>query len=212
MEQIHLTAKRREISKGAAKRLLREARVPGILYGHDVENEALHFEALELQRILAQAGTSQLIQLQIEGAPTLRPVLPREVQRHIFTGAPIHVDLLAVSMTEKLTAQVSITLVGQPEAVARGMGMLLQGANSVEIECLPGDLIPTLEVDVSGIELNSALYVSDLRVPPGITILTDPQELVAQVVYEAAPEVEEEAFAAPAEVEVVRKGKVEEEE
>jgi len=211
MEQIQLTAKRREISKGAAKRLLREARVPGILYGHAVENEALHFEALELQRILAQAGTSQLIQLQIEGAPTLRPVLPREVQRHIFTGEPIHVDLLAVSMTEKLTAQMSITLVGQPVAVGRGMGMLLQGANAIEIECFPGDLIPTLEVDVSGIELNSALYVSDLRVPPGITILTDPQELVAQVVYEAAPEVEEEAFAAQGEVEVVRKGKVEEE-
>ncbi len=184
METITLTATQRRPQKGAAKRLRRQGFVPAVLYGHKFKNMPLQIEALPLRRALAQAGTSQLIQLKVKGVRNPYPVLVREVQRDMFTGDPIHVDLLAVSMTEKVTAEVSITLVGEPQAVSSGAGILQQGISSVEIECLPGDLVPTIEVDVSGLELNSALYVSDLPIPPGATILTDPQEMIAQVIYE----------------------------
>ena len=216
MEQIELAAARRTVTKNAAKRLRREGRVPGILYGHAVENVPLEFEALTLKRTLAKAGASQLIQLRIDAASSTQPVLAREIQRDVLSGDPTHVDVLAVSMTEKITAEVTLTLIGEPAAVATGEGLLLQGTNTVEIECLPGDLIPTLEVDVTDLELNSALYVSDVRVPDNISILSDPQELVAQVVYEEVEEVEEEEeelfVEEQPEVEVIGRGKAEEEE
>jgi large subunit ribosomal protein L25 len=215
MEEIKLAVTRRTIAKGAAKRLRRQGLVPGILYGHGAENVPLQIEALLLDRILSEAGSSRLIQLQIDDRPTTQPVLAREIQRDVLTGKPIHVDFLAIRMTEKITAEVAITLVGEPEAVSQGVGILLQGANTIEIECLPSRLLPVLEVDVSDLEINSAIYVTDLRVPTGIAILSEPQEMVAQVVYERLPEEEEEEeellVEVPAEVEVISKGKAEEE-
>jgi large subunit ribosomal protein L25 len=231
MEQIELVVTRRKVAKGAAKRLRRQGLVPGILYGHGFESVPLQVASLELSRTLAQAGSSQLIQLRIaaavgdlaeqavgdlaeqgaaDDAPS-QPVLAREIQRDVLTSEPIHVDFLAVSMTDKITAEVAITLVGEPEPVAQGIGILLQGINSIEIECLPGDLIPFLEVDVSDLDFDTAVYVSDLRVPTAVIILSDPQEMVAQVVHEELPEEveEEELFEEePAKVEVISRGRV----
>lgn len=214
MERITLAATHRQVAKKAAKRLRQEGFVPGILYGSGVGSIPLKFDALTLQRILTHAGTSQLIYLAVDDEKP-KPVLAREVQRDVLSGEPTHVDFLAVSMTETITAEVSINLVGEPEVVERGEGILLQGTNAIEIECLPGDLIPYLEVDVSGLDFNTAIYVEDLTVPANVAILTDPQELVAQVVPERRPEEEAEevpVFEEPQEVEVVTRGRAEEEE
>ena len=218
MEKIELVTGRRKVAKGAAKRLRSEGIVPGVLYGHGVENIPLKIQALTLNRILSEAGSSQLIHLRIDDSPTTQPVLAREIQRDVLTGKPIHVDFLAVSMTEKITAQVALTLVGEPQPVAQGEGMLLHGAGEIEIECLPGDLIPSLEVDISDLDFDTAIYVGDLQVPANITILSDPQEMIAQLSYEqmavAVEEEEEELLfeEEPTEVEVISKGKPEEEE
>jgi large subunit ribosomal protein L25 len=217
MEQIGLTAQSRTVEKRGAKRLRRQGKVPGMLYGRGVGNVPLSMEAIELKRILHEAGASQLIELRIDEASTTQPVLAREIQRDVLSGEAIHVDFYAVSMTEKITAEVTIALVGEPAAVATAHGILLQGANSILIECLPGDLIPSLEVDVSGLELNSAIYVGDLELPANIEVLADPQELVAQVVHERLEEEEEELeeeliLEEPAEVEVIGRGREEEEE
>jgi hypothetical protein len=88
--------------------------------------------------------------------------------------------------------------------------MLLQGLDEIEIECLPGDLIEAIEVDLSGLEeMDQAIYVKDLRLPPTIDLLTDTEELVAKVTWAAAEEVEEEEVVPvmPEEVEVIAKGK-----
>jgi large subunit ribosomal protein L25 len=217
MERIELAAARRELEKRAAKRLRQEGKVPGMLYGHGVGNVPLQMVALDLKRTLSQAGASQLIHLRIDDGPKTQPVLAREIQRDVFSGDPIHVDFLAVSMTERITAEVTITLVGEPEVARTGTGILLQGANVIEIECLPGDLIPALEVDVSDLDYDTALLVEDLRVPDNVTILSDPQEMVAQVVREALEVEEEEEEEAllmeePTEVEVISRGKAAEEE
>jgi large subunit ribosomal protein L25 len=94
--------------------------------------------------------------------------------------------------------------------------MLLQGADSVEVECLPGDLIHSIEVDISDLEIDDAIYVRDLQVPDNVAILTDGEELVVKVQYLYIPEEEEEVEewleVAPEEVEVIAKGKEEVEE
>jgi large subunit ribosomal protein L25 len=121
-------------------------------------------------------------------------------------------------MTEKITADVTVNLVGEPVSVTAGEGVLLQGANTLQIECLPSDLIRSLVVDVSELEFNSALYVADLEIPANITILADPEDLVAQVVPERLEEEEEELEEEvlfeeePAEVEVITAARDEEDE
>ena len=216
MERIELNAKSRVVEKRAARQLRREGKIPGIVYGSDTDNTPVQFDSLTLRRILSQAGASQLIHLRIDDSAKSQPVLAREIQRDIFTGYPTHVDLLAVSMTERITAEVIINLVGEIADDVAGVGVLLQGTNTIEIECLPGDLIPYLEVDISGLELNTALYVSDLNVAQEITILSDPQELIAQVVPERLQDEEEEEedlFAEEdADVEVIGRERDEDEE
>ncbi len=132
----------------------------------------------------------------------------RDVQRDPITSELRHVDFYQVVMTEKVRAEVRIVLTGQPLAVQRKEAMLLYGADSVEVECLPGDLIHSVEVDLSSLGIDDAIYVRDLQVPDNVTILTDGEELVARVQRLRLAEVEEvEEEAAPEEVEVIAKGK-----
>jgi large subunit ribosomal protein L25 len=139
--------------------------------------------------------------------------LVSEVQRDSLTNDIYHVDFYQVVMTETVKAEVNLILIGEPVAVQQKEFMLLQGADSVEIECLPGDLIHSIEVDLSPlVEVDDAIHVKDLQVPENIAILTDGDELVAKIQYLYIPEEEEEEVeewieVAPEEVEVIAKGK-----
>lgn len=211
MEPIELRAEKRTITGKRVKGLRREGLIPAILYGPKTEPIPIQCPERELQRVLAKAGGTNLISLRIDGAGSPRVALVREVQRDPITNALRHVDFYQVVMTEKVRAEVNITFIGQPLPVQQKVAMLLQGTDSVEIECLPGDLIHSIEVDLSHLGMDDAIYVKDLRVPDTITILTDGDELVAKLQRLRLAEVEEEVEMAPAEVEVIAKGKAEEE-
>jgi len=165
---------------------------------------------------LAWAGGTNLIALKLGDAGKPKMTLVSEVQRDSITNELYHVDFYQVVMTEKVTAEVNIVFVGEPSAVQQRDVMLLQGADSVEIECLPGDLIHSIEVDLSHLEIDDAIYVKDLQVPDNVAILTEGEELVAKVQYLYIPEEEEEVEewveVAPEGVEVIAKGKEEVEE
>jgi large subunit ribosomal protein L25 len=216
MERLEITAKRRTTAKGVSKKIRQEGDVPGVLYGHNIENEFFQVNALDFKRLLSKGGDSQLVYLKLEDTVEARPILVREIQRDVLTGAPIHVDFLSVSMTERITSAVGINVVGEAEPVTTGLGLLLQGANTVDVECLPSDLPPSIEVDISDLQINEALYISDLIAPHGVTIVSDPQEMVVQIVHEALPEEEEEEEAeesfieASPEVEVITRSRDEE--
>lgn len=213
MEQIELKTQKRTVLGKKVKNLRREGLIPAVLYGHETESLPLQVEERELNRVLAQAGGHQLIALKIGRARKLRMALARDVQWDVISGKPLHIDFYAVVMTEKVTTEVPLVLVGKaPAAEAAGV-MVLQGLDEIEIECLPGDLIGAIEVDLSGLEeIDQAIYVKDLQVPPAVEILTDAEEMVAKVGWAAAEEVEEEVVPVePEEVEVIVKGKEEEE-
>jgi large subunit ribosomal protein L25 len=216
MEQFELRAEKRTIIGRRVKGLRREGVVPAVLYGPKTEPIPIQCGERELQRILARAGGTNLISLKIGRARKPKMALAREVQRDVITNEVYHVDFYQVVMTEKVHAEVNITLTGEPPAVQQKEFMLLQGTDSVEIECLPGDLIHSIEVDLSSLEIDDAIYVKDLQVPDNITILTDGEELVAKVQHlrvEEEEEVEEEVLEmAPEEVEVIAKGTEVEEE
>jgi large subunit ribosomal protein L25 len=161
--------------------------------------------------VVAKAGRNRLIKLTVEnGAPRL--VLTRQVQREPISRKILHVDFQEVSMTEKISTDVPLVLVGTSPVVTRGDGLLIHGLVSVLIRVLPGDLIPSIEVDVSGLEiLNQSLFVKDLKVGDKIEILTSPEEMIAKVVPAVEEVIAAEAPVATTEVEVIKKGKIEEE-
>jgi large subunit ribosomal protein L25 len=151
----------------------------------------------------------------VEGRPGPLMALAREIQREPITGSLYHVDFMAVSMTEKIKVQVQVILVGESPAVQRGEGVLVHALNSVEIQCLPGDLMDAIRVDVSTLDkVDAQVAVKDLKVSEGIEILAGPDEMVVRVTPVREEKVEEVvpvAAEAVAEVEVIEKGKKEEE-
>lgn len=215
MEKIELQAEPRTIRGKKVKTLRRQGLVPGVLYGHRNEPMLLQMKAPELSRVLARTGGNRLITLTVGGSKDTHMALAREVQRDVITGNPLHVDFYEVTMTEKIRVEVPIVLVGESPAVERGDGMLLHMLDSIEIECLPGDLLNTIQVDVSALdEVDQAIYIRDLKVPPSVTFLSDSDEMIVKVEYAKAEEEEEEEVLEeiPAEVEVISERKAEEEE
>ncbi|HEY64925.1 MAG TPA: 50S ribosomal protein L25 [Caldilineae bacterium] len=217
MTDLALKAQRRSITGRKVKRLRAQGLIPAIVYGADKPPEPIQIRVQDMERILRQAGFTQLITLQIEdgNGTTSDAVLVREVQRHPIRRSLLHVDFYRVTMTEKLQAEVPIHLVGESPAVAQG-AILVQNLNTVEVECLPADIPSSIEVDISRLtEPGQSILVSDLSVPEGVEILSDPEEVVVSVLFsrEAEEEVEEEVIEVPtAEPEVISKGKVAEEE
>ncbi|HLF27440.1 MAG TPA: 50S ribosomal protein L25 [Anaerolineae bacterium] len=212
MDQIELKSAPRTVIGKQVKALRRTGLVPLVMYGPQSKPLALQADAKELARVLRQVGGSRLIAVQIGSSTQM--ALAREVQREPISGQILHVDLLAVSMTERIRVEVRLVLDGKAPAVRRGEGVLVTGVDAVEIECLPGDLIDSLHVDLEPLDkIGDALHVSDLKVPATVKILTEPEEMVARVTYLAA----EEEVTAPApaveaaEPEVITRGKVEEE-
>ena len=215
MEKIELYAASRKVIGKQVKALRRAGLVPANLYGHSVEPTSLQIDAKTLNRVLTRAGQSRLITLNVEGRPGPLMALARDVQREPITGNLYHLDLFAVSMTERIRLDVRIVLVGESPAVQRGEGVLVHALNTVQIECLPGDLIDSIRLDISGLDKVDAHYaVKDLSVSAGVQILADLDETVVRVSPIREEKVEEVVVPtaeAAAEVEVIEKGKKEEE-
>ncbi|MGC9399184.1 MAG: 50S ribosomal protein L25 [Anaerolineae bacterium] len=216
MEQLELNAAPRTLTGKKVKRLRRAGMVPGVLYGSDVEAKALKFDQHEVESVVMRAGSSRLIQVNVSDDDEVYMAIVRDVQRDIFKQTLMHVDLQALNMQETVRLPISINLVGEAPGVEEMGGVLLQQIYEVEVECLPADLIPFIEVDVSSLtEIGDAITVGDLDIPENITVFADPDEVVVQITFIAEEEIEEEApvgilFGEAAEVAVV--GEEEEEE
>lgn len=218
-EGITLRALPRTVVGKKVEKIRREGWVPMVLYGPGSEPEIYQANDFEARQVLATAGMTSLISLQVEGRPKTYRVLVREIQRDILTDAVLHVDLYRVSMTQKITTEVPIELVGESSAAAQAEIMLLTFMDRIEIECLPGDLVSSLELDVSSLQnVDDVLHVKDLPVPKGIALLADGDAVVVRLSYATRvleEEEEEEELVteiAADEVEVVSRGKAEEEE
>lgn len=217
MEPIELSVAPREVTGKQVSTLRRAGLVPVVMYGRHNEPLSLQAKERELSKILPRAGSSRLVTLKIEGEAEPHMALVREIQREPIKGSLLHADFYLVSMTEKITVEVPIRFSGASLAATRGEGVLTYGAGTIEIECLPGDLIDSIQVDLNGLlKVGDAIHIRDLSVPGTIKILDDGDDLVVRVTHLAAEEVEPvpgaTATAVMAEPEVIKKGKIEEEE
>lgn len=209
--QVSLKAARRTaMGRNAVKQVKAAKAVPAILYGQGVEPQPLQVERRAIDTLLAHAVSENiLVNLEIEdgGKSGGRLALINEVQHHPVNQSVLHVDFQAVSMTETLVAEVVIEPTGEAVGVKTGGGLLEQSLRSVEVECLPKDLPEKISVDVSKMELGSALHVSDLPALPGVKYLADAEVTVFLV---SEPKVADEAApteGGPTEPEVIKEKK-----
>ncbi len=208
MKGLSLQTTKRNVLGKKTRFLRRQGITPAHLFGHGLDSLSLQCDTAELQRIIAQAGTTRLIALEIEEDKQPRSVFIREIQKDACTGALLHVDFYQIRMEEKIKADIPIILVSEAPALKEKGRILTHGVTSLSIECLPDKLPPQVEVDLSPLEeLEQAIYVRDITLGPDITLTTDPDQMVVkvsavhvekieEVVEEVVAEVEEEAVAA----------------
>ena len=204
---------RTETGKGAARKLRATGRVPGVVYGHAREPQSLSLQTRELEKLLSQIATgSTVVELSLGGAIT--KTLIREVQRHPFKKAILHVDFQELVAGEKVTVDVPLVYVGVPEGVRLSGALLEQILHSIEVLVDPANIPNHIDVDVTALAMGHSLHVRDIPVAAGIEVLTDEDATICAVVapravVEETPAAEEEAAAA--EPELIRKPKEEEE-
>lgn len=201
MNGLALPVSKRDILGKKTRFLRHQGITPTHLFGHGLESVPLQCDTARLQRIIAQAGTTRLIALEIEGDKQPRNVFIREIQRNVCTGALLHVDFYQVRMKERIKADVPIVLVGEAPALKEKGRSLIHGITTLSVECLPDRLPPQIEVDLSPLEeAEQVIYVRDIALSPDITVTTALDQMVVKVseayvekVEEVAVEVEAEA-------------------
>jgi large subunit ribosomal protein L25 len=181
MPDTYAVEPRTELGK-AVGRLRRSGVLPGNIFGRGVESTAVQLPTKEVQSLLKEHGFNTLVNLQVDGEDRPRSVVVRSVQRHPVNHRLQHVDFLQVDLARAITGQMPVTIVGESPAVHTYRGVLLQGTDHVSVEALPADMPTHLEVSIEGItELDGQVTVADLVVPPGVTVLSSPETMLARV-------------------------------
>ena len=214
-QQAKLTVQTRaQVGRNAIKKVRKEGLIPGVIYGVGQEPINLEVNGRQLSTVLAHASSENiLLELEIVDGDNKRNSLAmiQEVQHHPIQRRILHVDFHAVSATEKITAEVPIETIGEPVGVKTNGGLLEHNLRELEVECLPGDLPERIEVDVSSLDVNQSIHVKDLKLPPGVEAVADPDLTVVAVSAARVDEEPTEALGAtPAAPEVITAKKPEE--
>ncbi len=215
MERVVLKASKRDVTGKQVKALRREGKLPAVIYGKNTEPVNILLDAHSASLALAKVTSSSLVMLDVEGKEY--PVLVREKQRDFIKNRLLHVDFLAVSLTEKIRATVSLHYVGVSPAVKDFNAVFVHNLEQFHVECLPADLPERIDIDISMLKrVGDIIRVGDIALPGTIRVLENPDTVVCVA---SAPKVEEAAAAAaegaPAAAEpelAVERGKKEEEE
>jgi large subunit ribosomal protein L25 len=197
MARPQLAAEPRAVLGKKVSALRRSGRLPGVVYGAGIESQAISLDLHEFELLHKRTGRHAVLDLTIAGDGKPRPVLLQTIQEHPIKRQPVHVDLMVVNLQEEMTVQVSVVATGQSDAIDKMGGVLLHLHDAVTVRAKPDDLPSSLEIDISALDsFDAVLHVSDIVVPTGVTLVTDPEEPILRV---QPPRVEEEPIAAEAE-------------
>ncbi len=186
------TLRKEDFGSAGARRVLAAGNVPAVIYG---KKDPVHItvDAIDFQNKLRHISESTLLTIKVGRKKHL--VLMKDVQENVLLGKILHVDFFEVTKGELLRTNVPVVLVGNPQGVRFG-GVLEQIAYEIEVECLPQDLPPNIEVDVSGLGLNESIHVGGIVLPEGVKALIPEESTIASVVSireeVLEPEVDEE--------------------
>ena len=211
-----LTLKNRPAKNTALLRM--SGLLPGVMYGPHREPMPVSVSSTEFSKLYSTAGESSLIDVTMEGASAPVKALIQDVQYDPVKGTLIHFDLREINMNEEMHATVQLVFVGEAPAVKELGGTLMKPHGEVEVKCLPKDLVSQLEVDLTVLKtFEDAVFVEDLKLPAGLTVVDSKEQLVAKVTPPLSEDELKALEAVPAatpaleDIEVEKKGKKEEE-
>ncbi len=181
MENLTLTATKREILGKKVKQLRNAGQLPAVLYGQDVTNQHLTINAKDFTKIYRQTGSSTLVDLAIDNEKPIKVMIHR-TQFNPMNGQYNHADLFQVKLNEKLQTEINLNFVGEAPAVKDLEGNLVTTKSVIKVEAFPQDLVSEIEVDISTLAtFDDKITVGDITVPSTITVLDDPEETLAIV-------------------------------
>ncbi len=183
---IHLKAEERtEFGKGAARRIRREDKVPAVMYGHD--HDPIHVTLEGHATLLALRTENPLLSIEIEGQEPML-ALPKDVQRDVLKGFVRHVDLLSVRRGEKVDVNVALRITGEsaPGTIA------MTEFNEIAVQADLLNIPESIEIDVTGLEAGTTIYLGDLKLPEGTTLEGDPEAVAATVAFPETEPAEDE--------------------
>ncbi len=190
-EKAMLKAEKREdLGKGAARTLRRAGRVPAVLYGRDLESVHLSVDAHEAHHLFHTISVDNtIVDLAVDGEKKPYPTLVREIQTHPWKASLVHIDFLRIQEGVAVDLSIPVELVGIPVGVRLGGGVLEQIVHELEVRCIPSKIPESFTLDVTALDINDSLHVSDIPVTEGVEILMPPEQTICAV---AIPRIVEE--------------------
>ena len=217
MAEVTLEVSKRDTTgKEVAKKLRREGRVPAVVYGGHREPVAISVDRKAVSELIQKSehGMRSVFLLKMAGTDQQRHAMIKELTINPISRKMTHIDFVRVVMDEKVRVTIPVHLNGTAIGVKEG-GLLDFQIREVHVECLPNAIPDAIEVDVAPLGHHDYLRIKDLEVPEGVKVLDDPERVVVGVTHARAEAVAEvaavEAGATPAEPEVIKKGKGEDE-
>ena len=183
--------RREEFGKGSARRLRRDGKIPGVLYEKGIENIHFAVNLIEMTAIVRNDGANAIVELELDGEKLLAMV--KHIDQNVITLDIDHIDLFGIKRGEKVTVEVPVVMEGEAAPGA----VVLQETDYVEIEIDALSIPDELTVSIEGKEIGDTLYASDVKLPEGAELISDPETLIVNVTYEQVDEdLEAEAEAA----------------
>lgn len=195
MEKLELEASRRDITGKKVRFIRRQGETPASVYGRGIESASIQADTKKLEGVLLKAGGTDLISLSISGEKSVK-VLVREIQKEPVTDKLLHVNFYQVDLKQKIKADVPLHFIGEAPALKLENVSILHLMDELHIEALPDHIPHSYEIDLGVLqEVDQAIYVKDIQISADVTLLSDPEQVIAKVI-EARVQVEE-AIAAP---------------
>ena len=196
---IKLEVKSRELVGKKVFKLREKGEIPAVLFGHGEKNSNLQLDGISFEKVYKEAGESTIIDLVVDGGKTVKTIIS-DVQYDPVKGKLTHVDFRIVKMDEKITAGIPLEFIGESKVVKEDGGSIIHNISEVEIECLPGDLIHEIVVDLSVLNtFDDVIMIKDLKIPAKVEILGHEPEDVVALAVRVQEEKEEAPVVAPVE-------------
>ena len=180
----------RETGSAASRRLRREDKIPGVLYGHGMSPVSVVVDRRDLRLALGHGGVNSLVNLDVDGSTY--PAIVKEMQRHPVRRTVTHVDFMQVNLTESLTVSVTIRLEGEAKAVQSEGGLVDPALNTLEVTATAQNIPNEIVIDITDMKPGDVIRIADLSLPSGVVATGDPEEAVVIALSTAASRAEGE--------------------
>lgn len=186
-----LAAPRVEMGSSSSRKMRREKLVPGIVYSKGIETKHVRVDQIDFVKVFRIVGTSSLMELEVDGE--ILPVIVKTVQRDPVKGDVIHIDFQKLDMKQKIKITVPVYLQHR-DSIKIQPSVLMQMLDTIEIECLPGDIPESVGIDVSGMDFDTPLYVKDLDIvdEENVEVLTEMESIICTLNEPTMEEEDEE--------------------